>query len=189
MSRVPLVTMRAVAERVGVTPMALYGHIPDKEGLLDSMVGQLLSEISLPGPEGSWRARLTVLANEARALARKHPGAVPLLFARPTVTADAVQVVDAIYLALLDAGAPTAEIPRLERLLSTVVLGYAASEASGRFSAALNPRARRAHLPEGELRGHACVLEWLEKPVDWDAEFREDLEDMMSLIERLAGAA
>jgi AcrR family transcriptional regulator len=183
------VTMRSVARRVGLTPMALYGHIGDKEGLLDSMLGQLLSEISLPDEAGTWQERLTILANEARTLAKGHPGAIGLVFARPSVTAGAVRVVDAVYVALLDAGVPPDEVPRVERLLSTVVLGYATSEANGRFSGGtLNPRGSRGQLPEGELPGHASLSRWLETPVDWDAEFERDLADMVVLIERLATA-
>ncbi len=36
------VTMRAVADRLGVTPMALYRHVGDKQGLLDGLVERLL---------------------------------------------------------------------------------------------------------------------------------------------------
>ena len=36
------VSMRAVADRVGVTPMALYPHVGSKAALLDGMVGRLL---------------------------------------------------------------------------------------------------------------------------------------------------
>ncbi len=39
-----------------------------------------------------------------------------------------------MYRALRDAGLPETQIPRVERLLSTFVFGFAASEAGGRFS-------------------------------------------------------
>jgi len=183
------VTMRAVARRVGVTPMALYSHIPGKEGLLDSMLGQLLSEIHLPPRDGPWEDRLTAIAIEARRMAKRHPGAAALTFSRPSVTPDAVRVVDAIYMALLDAGVPPPEVPRVERLVSTLVLGYAASEANGRFSVGtLDPRARRAQLPETELPGHALVVDWLENS-DWEGEFETDLRDLKHLVQSLAERA
>lgn len=179
----PAVTMRAVAERIGVTPMALYPHVGGKDGLLDAMVDRLLGQLPLESG-GDWRQRLDRLARAMRALARRYPGATSLLFARPTVTPDAVRVVDAIYVALLDAGVPADDVPRIERLVTTLVLGYSLSEANGRFSAGtLNPRARRGLLPGGELPGHHALADTLDRPVDWDAEFDADLADLVGLIE------
>lgn len=99
------------------------------------------------------------------------------------VTPDAVRVVDAIYRTLLDAGVPAAEVPRIERLVSTTILGYAVSEVNGRFGVGtLNPRARRGQLPAGALPGHQALAEWLDRDVDWDAEFEADLADLARLI-------
>jgi AcrR family transcriptional regulator len=129
------VSMRAVASRLGVTPMALYRHIGDKQGLLDGVVERLLLEIPLPSPELPWRDRLHALAAGIRALAHRHPDVFPLLFQRPATTPAALGARDAAYAALREAGVAEGTIPRLERALSTLVLGFAASEAGGRFGA------------------------------------------------------
>ncbi|GAA0371087.1 hypothetical protein GCM10009530_21560 [Microbispora corallina] len=129
----PAVTMRAVAERLGVTPMALYRHVGDKRGLLDGLVERLLGAIPTPDPALPWRERLTALAAGIRALARAHPDLFPLLFQRPAVTPAARVPRDAAHAALREAGLPEEEAVRAERLLSTFILGFAASEAAGRF--------------------------------------------------------
>lgn len=184
------VSMRAVAERTGVTPMALYPHVGSKAALLDGMLGRLLAGLGPPdaadagraGP--GWRPRLRALAHSARGLVHQHPWAAALLFARPAVTPEAARAVDQIYMGLLDAGVPPFEVPRLERLLSTAVLGYAASEVGGRFGPGeLDPRARRGLLRDQPAPGHRALVRWLEVPVDWDAEFEADLDDLMRLIE------
>ena len=110
---------------------------------------------------------------------------MPLLFARPAVTPDAVRVVDAMYQALLDAGVPDAEVARVERLVSTFVLGYAISEASGRFTAG-NPRERRALLAGTDLPAHRRLAAKLEAAPSWEAEFETALEDLTGLIENIA---
>jgi AcrR family transcriptional regulator len=181
------VTMRAVAGRVGVTAMALYPHVRSKEDLLDGLVGRVLAELELPDPVLPWLDRLRALAQSARRVARRHAAVVPLLFARPAVTPDAVRVVDAAYLALLDAGVPPEHVARLERMFSTFVLGFAVSEASGRFSAGtLGTRERRGQLPEGELPAHHKLASWLDAPWSRDAEFEADLDDLSSLIQSAA---
>ena len=183
------VSMRAVAERAGITAMALYPYVGSKAELLDEMVGRLLTEL-LPdaAPGQDWWQRLSALGRAARLLTHRHPWAASLLFSRPSVTPDAARVVDLLYQALLDAGVPAAQVPRLERLVSTFILGYAASEVGGRFdNAASAPRARRTPLPDRTLPAHEALARWLTRPVDWDAEFEAGLGDLRRLIEAAAG--
>jgi len=191
------VSMRAVAERTGVTPMALYPQVGSKAELLDGMLERLLTELVpadaalAAGADGQdWRVRLRELAHAFRKLAHGHPWAATLLFSRPSVTPDAARVVDLVYTSLLEAGVPASEVPRVERLVSTYMIGYVASEVGGRFvSGELNPRARRGlagAIREKALPGHAALARWLEPKVDWDAEFEADLDDLMRLIEAAA---
>lgn len=184
---VDAVSMRAVADRVGLTSMALYPHVGDKAGLLDGMVDRLLGEVAPPDPALPWRDRMRALARSMREVATRHPATAQLLFSRPAVTPDAVHVVDLIYQALLEAGVPAADVPRVERLVSTTLLGYVISETGGRFSAGrLNPRARRAHLANVDLPGHDAVAPWLDEVPDWTAEFDADIDDLTRLVETIA---
>ena len=127
------VTMHAVARQLRVTPMALYRHVDDKNALLDGLVEVLLGECPLPPDGVGWDERLTALAAGVRDTARRHPSVFPLLLTRPAVTPAARVVRDTVQAALREGGRPEAEVARAERLISTAVLGFAASEASGRF--------------------------------------------------------
>jgi AcrR family transcriptional regulator len=127
------VTMHGVARRLGVTPMALYRHVGDKDALLDGLVELLLTQYAPPAAEGRWDERLVSLADAIRATARRHPAVFPLLLTRPAVTPAARTVRSSVYAALREAGVADGEVARAERLISTAVLGFAASEAAGRF--------------------------------------------------------
>jgi AcrR family transcriptional regulator len=128
------VTMQAVAERLGVTAMALYRHVANKADLLNGLVESLLTEFALPDAGLPWDARLAEIGRAVRAAALRHPDVFVLLLRLPASTPQALGVRNAIYEALGEAGLPPDEIPRAERLLSTLVLGFAASEAGGRFA-------------------------------------------------------
>jgi AcrR family transcriptional regulator len=185
------VSMRSVGERVGMSAMALYPHVSNKEALLDGVVDLLLAEqipvVERLPADADWWTRLEALAHGVRDLAARHPSAFSLLLARPSVTADALRATDGVYRALLDAGVPAAEVGRVERLVSTFVLGYAASEVNGRFSkGTLSPRARRAQLAEEEIPAHYRLADHLDRPIDWSAEFRADLRDLRVLVEAIA---
>ena len=127
------VTMHTVARRLQVTPMALYRHVASKADLLDGLVELLLTEFPPAAAQLPWDERLNTLAAGIRATARRHPGAFALLLSRPTIAPAAVRVRDAICQALREAGVPAAAAGRTERLISTAVLGFVASEAAGRF--------------------------------------------------------
>ena len=181
------VSMRAVAQRLGLTPMALYGYFRSKEELLDGLVGRLLAEVPLPADEIGWRATLEQLTYGVREVARRHPTAMPLLLTRPAVSPAAVRVVDVVYRALLAAGVPAADVPRVERMISSFSLGHLISETSGRFTGGtLDPAQRRAQFAPGELPGHDRVAEVLNRPGDLDAELRADLDDVLGLVAALA---
>ncbi|MET8099559.1 TetR/AcrR family transcriptional regulator [Streptomyces sp. NPDC005236] len=187
---VDAVSMRAVADRVGVTPMALYRHVKDKAALLDGMVGRLLAGLLPPEPadDHTWEERLDALAHACRKVTQQHPWAAYLLFSRPAVTPDGLRAVDIIYTALIEAGVPKTEVPRLERLISTFVIGFAASEASGRFAPGdSDPRGRRGLLPDSELPGHRALGPWLDLPLDLTAEFEADLADIRRMVRAAAG--
>lgn len=73
------VTMRAVADRLGVTPMALYRHVENKAGLVALIVERGISERALPDATGQdWREELWDLAAWMRERHLAHPAVVPL---------------------------------------------------------------------------------------------------------------
>lgn len=149
------VSMRAVAEDIGVTPMALYRHVDSKLALLDGIVERLVTSLLPEHVTGSWDERLTALAYAYRSLAQRHPWSAQLLFSRPAVTPDATRVTEFINAAIREAGVPEPQVGRLERLVTTFVIGFAASEVLGRFAG---------------------------RTVDYNAEFDADLADLWQLI-------
>jgi AcrR family transcriptional regulator len=129
------VTMHAVADRLGVTPMALYRHVANKADLLDGVVERILLDVPLPDPGDGWADRLSALARGTRAAALRHPQIFPLLLQRAAVTPGARRTREVVYAALREAGLAEDDVVQMERLLVTAVLGFAASEAGGRFAA------------------------------------------------------
>lgn len=76
-------TMRAVAERVGIGAMTLYGFVPGKsellELMLDTVAGTTYAEGDRPGDQGGWAAavRHTAERNYGHALAHGWSVEVP----------------------------------------------------------------------------------------------------------------
>ena len=66
-------TMRAVAQALGVTPMALYHHVEDKAALATLMVDAAIGQHPLPPPTGDWRDDLWIIARWTRESRAAHP--------------------------------------------------------------------------------------------------------------------
>jgi AcrR family transcriptional regulator len=78
------VSMRRLAESLGVGPMALYTYVPGKAELLDLMLDGLYAEMPrAPWPSDDWRERLAAVARDNRALFDAHPWAAAVSTSRP----------------------------------------------------------------------------------------------------------
>ncbi|MET0866326.1 MAG: TetR/AcrR family transcriptional regulator C-terminal domain-containing protein [Nakamurella sp.] len=97
-------TMRRLGAELGVDPMAIYGHIPDKAALFDGLTEYVLAQIEVPAPTGDWVHDLRAVTRAARTTLLAHPRVVPLLGTRPPVTEPAFTLVEAITSVLLTAG-------------------------------------------------------------------------------------
>jgi AcrR family transcriptional regulator len=78
------VTMRRVAQALGVAPMTLYTYVPGKAELLDLMLDDAYRGMPRPDTSGQpWRKRLTAIAEENKALFENHPWAATVSTIRP----------------------------------------------------------------------------------------------------------
>jgi DNA-binding transcriptional regulator YhcF (GntR family) len=76
----PFVTMRRVADSLGVSTMALYRHVPNKGDLTLRMTDSVFAGIRLPDiPVTAWRRRLDAAAHLFWAVFNRHPWAAEVL--------------------------------------------------------------------------------------------------------------
>ncbi|MBO0691426.1 MAG: TetR/AcrR family transcriptional regulator C-terminal domain-containing protein [Acidimicrobiaceae bacterium] len=68
-------SMRKLAEQLGVVPMALYKHVAYKDELLDLMIDRVFAEVSVPVDCG-WRTAMRERALLMRKALKRHPWAV-----------------------------------------------------------------------------------------------------------------
>lgn len=80
------VTMRRVGQQLGVATMNLYSYVPGKDELVTLMLDVVLRDMPRsPRPGGTWRERLTAVAQENRAMYAAHPWAAEAAPQRPTL--------------------------------------------------------------------------------------------------------
>ncbi|MGV0744178.1 TetR/AcrR family transcriptional regulator C-terminal domain-containing protein [Mycolicibacterium sp. XJ870] len=77
-------TIRSVAAKLGVTPMATYTYVPGKAELLDLMLDTVYQQMPRADLTGMpWRQRVSVIADENRKMLDRHPWVAYLPTTRP----------------------------------------------------------------------------------------------------------
>ncbi|MEV8098114.1 TetR/AcrR family transcriptional regulator C-terminal domain-containing protein [Kitasatospora sp. NPDC085879] len=119
-------TMRALADRLGVKAASLYNHVAGKDELLDDIAELVNAEIDLtPLDDPDWRRGLARYAHGYRAVFLRHPNTIALL-ARRRVEADRqLLTYDALLAALTRAGLDPADAAEAAAALDYLVLGSA----------------------------------------------------------------
>lgn len=126
-------SMRRVAERLGLSPMALYTYAPSKAELVDLMYDRAIGEMreppaSLPG----WRARLEFIARDLWALGARHPWMLLMAAHRPPLGPNFMHRMEVVLRALDGAGLDEVEMELVEGLLTDYVRGAVRSAVEAR---------------------------------------------------------
>lgn len=128
-------TIRGIADRLGVGPMALYHHVAGKEEILDAIVDAVFVEMDAPVPGAPWRPELERRSRSARAVLARHPWALGLLETRRTPGPATLHHHDAVVGVLLEDGFEPQVAAHAYALLDAYVYGFALQESSLPFEA------------------------------------------------------
>ena len=141
-------SMRVLAERLGVGTMTLYGYFRNKDELLDAVVDCAVSDERPPDLDGDWRGQLREVVRYARRGLLRHPSLVELRVRRPVLRPEALRFSEMVLRILRDAGFDVGEAAASFRLLFTYTLGFAAlSPATATEDDRAAARAALASLP------------------------------------------
>jgi TetR/AcrR family transcriptional regulator, tetracycline repressor protein len=122
-------TMRRLGAELGVDPMAIYHHVPDKAALFDGIVESVLASVVLPTPTGQWADDLRATARAVRRTLLAHPHAIPLLGTRPPTTEAAFDVFEAVTGMLLAGGLTAQQAADGVDCAARMVIGHTLTEA------------------------------------------------------------
>src|SRR5690606_31349546 len=90
-------SMRRLAERLGVRAASLYNHVPTKEHLLHEIADGVMAQVDVSGFEVDWVTGLRSWARSSRAALAAHPNLVPFLASGPARRENALRRADAVH--------------------------------------------------------------------------------------------
>jgi TetR/AcrR family transcriptional regulator, tetracycline repressor protein len=125
---VAAVTMRRLAELIGVTPMALYHHVPNKSVLLDLVVEQIGVDLHLDHDGRPWMDQIRTYAHAWRDELHRHPGVAGYLLRQDGPPAMSWRVIDDAVSLMVESGFDERQATRAYAGLVSFVLARCEQE-------------------------------------------------------------
>jgi AcrR family transcriptional regulator len=189
-------SMRRLAQELGVDAMSIYYHLHDKEALLDAMADAVVAEIEFEPDAGApWTARLRSLVMAARSTMLRHTWAAPLLSGRQSPTPASLRHIERVLSTLRDGGCSVDLSHHALHLFGSRLLGFSqdlfddspAARPAPEEAAAQAAALARTHPRVGELAA-AVTHEGALGGCDDDREFDFALEILIEGLERRRAA-
>ncbi|WP_284575926.1 TetR/AcrR family transcriptional regulator [Streptomyces sp. 2P-4] len=182
-------TIRSLAQELGVRPMSLYHHVSNKEAIVDGIVDAVFAEIDLPPADADWRSALHHRAHSARAVLRRHPWATAVMDSRSHPGPATLRHHDAVIATLRRGGFPFALAAHAFSLLDSYVYGFALTEAALPFEPGEVEGAVADFLGQFPAQAYPHLAEFAREHVmqpgyDHGAEFDYGLDLILDGLER-----
>ena len=192
-------SMRKIAQELGVVPMALYKHVANKDELLDGMIDVVVGEIDPPIEGADWKTTMRERILSARRALLRHPWASRVIESRREPTPTVIAYIDSMMGIFLEGGFSIDLMHHAIHVMGSRILGFSqelfddassmpADEAAEMWTqmadvypniAKLLPVALTTHDEGGAVVGGGC---------DDQFEFEFALDLMLDGLERLRSA-
>ena len=183
-------SMRKLAQELGVEAMSLYHHVAGKDAILDGIVDVVFGEIELPSGEGGWKAAMRRRAVSAREALRRHPWATALMESRSTPGPANLRHHDAVLGVLRNAGFSVELAAHAYSLLDAYIYGFALQESSLPFDTPEETAEVASSIMDGfpadafPYLTEIAVEHVLQPGYDYGNEYRFGLELILDGLER-----
>lgn len=187
------ITMRRVAQELGVEAMSLYHHVPNKDAILDGVVDAVFAAIELPRPgDGDWRAAIRARARSARAVLSRHSWALGLIDSRRRPGPATLRHHDAVLGVLREAGFSLPMAAHAVSLVDSYVGGFVLQEANLPLSTPAEVEDVAGdileHLPDGLPYLREMITDHALRPgYDYTEEFGYGLDLILDALEARRG--
>lgn len=122
------VSMRKLADRLGVGTMSLYNHVANKDEMLVEMVDLVCEQIEWPDDSQQWRAAITNVATSTHRVLMQHPWAADEWIGGRMPGPKRFELLDAILATLERSGLHASLVYRGYHAVTMHIVGYTIQE-------------------------------------------------------------
>jgi AcrR family transcriptional regulator len=118
------ISMRRLAQELGVEAMSLYTHVRNKDDLLDGMVDAVIGKISTSTDGADWKMSLRQMVLAARSIVLTHPWAPRLIESRTTPGPATMRYINTVIGLLREGGFTIGQAHHAIHILGSRALGF-----------------------------------------------------------------
>jgi TetR/AcrR family tetracycline transcriptional repressor len=124
-------TMRRLADRLGIKAASLYNHVSDKDELLALMADAICAEIPDLDHAKPWREQAEAMALRVRRVLMAHRDGARVLAATPPVGPNRLRLIEQLLHAMVSAGLTPARVADASFVMNSYVVGFVLDETFG----------------------------------------------------------
>jgi len=121
---IELLTMRRLAQELGVGPMSLYHYVANKDDLLSAILDRVMSEVELPSPGAEWKDTIRKAALSANTVLLRHRWALSLGMSPAHIGPARMRFMDALLRCLREAGFTADQTHHAYHALDGHIIGF-----------------------------------------------------------------
>ncbi|KRF21654.1 TetR/AcrR family transcriptional regulator C-terminal domain-containing protein [Paenibacillus sp. Soil787] len=189
------ISMRKIADSLGVKAASLYYHVKDKEQLLHLLAEEISTKIDFPDTALDWKMQLRLWSRSFRLSLLQYPDAVHIMNSTHAASPNRLAHIEFLFRVLVEAGFKDDQVPWLAAMLKNFIYGFVDEECR------LQDRAKFSEENQKESETRFKEIEALPKEryphfirlaayttsVNWEEEFSFGLDVLLAgFVDKLA---
>jgi len=185
-------SMRKLAQELGVEAMSLYNHVDNKDDIVASILELVANEIDSPSAGGDWKTAVRRSAISAHEAFSRHPWAARIWMSSPRISDDGMRHADAVLRCLRDAGFSKDLTYHAYHVLQGYALGFTLQELNFPYEREELKQLAAKFLREFPAADYPYLAEHIEQHMepsdDHQGAFEFGLDLVLDGLERLRDA-
>ncbi|MEW9702510.1 TetR/AcrR family transcriptional regulator C-terminal domain-containing protein [Paenibacillus sp. SI8] len=184
------ISMRKIADSLGVKAASLYYHVKDKDQLLHLLAEEISTKVDFPDTALEWNLQLRLWSLSFRQSLLQYPDAVHIMNATHAASPNRLAHIEYLFRALAEAGFKDDQVPWLASMLKNFIYGFVEEECRLRDRAKLAEAESKQEKPETrhkeiealpkERYPHFIRLAAYTTSVNWEEEFSFGLDVLLA---------
>ena len=175
-------SMRRLADRLGVKAMSLYNHVKNKQQLIDEMAETIIGKFAAPDKTAYWKTAMEARAISMYKTLMQHRWAASILLSNLNTGSNSLTFFDGTLDCLQTAGMPLPLADKAINLMDSFIYGFTIQELSFPVDSSEYHETAAEYQPQVSKETHASLFALTNLVVNGEYDGKSDFEFGLGII-------